>query len=285
MNTAMPTPAPTEIERLVKGIGIPPRPEVLTRLQKEIDSPNMSLSVVGQIINGDVALAASVMKVANSPAFGLSRKVSTVQQAIPVLGSRVLSSLVAGFALRSSINGPVRLDRFWDSSIRVAQLAARLTKEFRGVAADHAYTFGLFHDCGIAVLLQRFPDYRDTLQLANADGDRSFTEVEEARHATHHAAIGCFLTRSWGLAEDISRATLIHHDLSIFAPDAETEDARCRSLISLAALSDCFVNAFMRMSEDASWLRIRPHVMQHLNVDESDFHDLREMAFDLLENV
>jgi hypothetical protein len=82
MNTAMPTPAPTEIERLVKGIGIPPRPEVLTRLQKEIDSPNMSLSVVGQIINGDVALAASVMKVANSPAFGLSRKVSTVQQAI-----------------------------------------------------------------------------------------------------------------------------------------------------------------------------------------------------------
>ena len=41
----------------------------------------------------------------------------------------------------------------------------------------------------------------------------------------------------------------------------------------------------MRMSEDASWLRIRPHVMQHLNVDESDFHDLREMAFDLLENV
>jgi HD-like signal output (HDOD) protein len=87
-----------------------------------------------------------------------------------VLGSRVLSSLVAGFALRSSINGPVRLDRFWDSSIRVAQLAARLTKEFRGVAADHAYTFGLFHDCGIAVLLQRFPDYRDTLQLANADG-------------------------------------------------------------------------------------------------------------------
>ncbi|HRH73675.1 MAG TPA: hypothetical protein PLM62_11315, partial [Zoogloea sp.] len=66
---------------------------------------------------------------------------------------------------------------------------------------------------------------------------------------------------------------------------AETEDARCRSLISLAALSDCFVNAFMRMSEDASWLRIRPHVLQHLNVDESDFHDLREMAFDLLENL
>ena len=281
----MPIPAPTEIERLVKGIGIPPRPEVLTRLQKEIDSPNVSLSVVGQIINGDVALAASVMKAANSPAFGLSRKVSTVQQAIPVLGSRVLSGLVAGFTLRSSISGPVRLDRFWDSSIRGAQLAARLTKEFRSVAADQAYTFGLFHDCGIAVLLQRFPDYRETLQLANADSDRNFTEVEEARHATHHAAIGYFLTRSWGLAEDICRATLIHHDLSIFAPDAETEDARCRSLISLAALSDCFVNAFMRMSEDASWLQIRPHVLQHLNVDESDFHDLREMAFDLLENV
>jgi len=77
----------------------------------------------------------------------------------------------------------------------------------------------------------------------------------------------------------------VHHDLSIFAPDAETDDARCRTLISLAALSDCFVGSFMRMSEDASWLRIRPHVLQHLNIGESEFHDLREMAFELMENI
>lgn len=282
----MSLPDPAEVDRLLKGISIPPRPEVLTRLQKEIDSPNMSLTTVAQIINSDVALAAAVMKVANSPGFGLSRKVSTVQQAIPVLGSRTLASLVAGVTLRNSLSsGPVRLDRFWDSSLRCAQLCARLTREFRGVPAEHAYTFGLFHDCGIAVLMQRFPDYRDTLQLANNDTSRPFTEVEEAQHATHHAVIGYLLTRNWGLPEDISQATLLHHDLDIFDGNADAAAARCRTLVSLAELAGCYVGSFMRMNEDSSWLRSRSAVMAHLGLGENDFHDLREMAFELLEQV
>lgn len=277
-------PDPAEVDRLLKGISIPARPEVLTRLQKEMDSPNMSLNVVAQIITSDVALSASVMKVANSPAFGLARKVSTVQQAIPVLGTRSLSSLVAGVALRNSMSGgTVRLDRFWDSSLRTAQLCARLTREFRGVPAEHAYTFGLFHDCGIAVLMQRFPDYRETLQLANSDPSRSFTEVEEARYATHHAVIGYLLTRNWGLPEDISQATLLHHDLSIFDSGADAAAARCRTLVSLAALASNFVGSFMRLNEDSSWTRCRDAVMKHLGQDENDFHDLREMAFEFLE--
>jgi HD-like signal output (HDOD) protein len=226
------------------------------------------------------------MKVANSPGFGLSRKVSTVQQAIPVLGSRTLASLVAGVTLRNSLSGgAVRLDRFWDSSLRCAQLCARLTREFRGVPAEHAYTFGLFHDCGIAVLMQRFPDYRDTLQLANSDTSRPFTEVEEARHATHHAVIGYLLTRNWGLPEDISQATLLHHDLSIFEGNADATAARCRTLVSLAELAGSFVGSFMRMNEDSSWTRSRSAVMAHLGLGENDFHDLREMAFELLEQL
>ncbi len=282
----MSLPDPAEVDRLLKGISIPPRPEVLARLQKEIESPNMSLTTVAQIINSDVALAAAVMKVANSPGFGLSRKVSTVQQAIPVLGSRTLASLVAGVTLRNSLSGgAVRLDRFWDSSLRCAQLCARLTREFRGVPAEHAYTFGLFHDCGIAVLMQRFPDYRDTLQLANSDTSRPFTEVEEARHATHHAVIGYLLTRNWGLPDEISQATLLHHDLSIFEGNADATAARCRTLVSLAELAGCFVGSFMRMNEDSSWTRSRSAVMAHLGLGENDFHDLREMAFELLEQL
>ncbi len=281
----MPVPHQGEIERLLKGIDIPACPTVLTRLQKEIASSSASLTTIGTLISGDVALAASVLKVANSPAFGLRRKVSTVQQALPVLGMRTIGSLVAGVALRNAIGGGPRLDRFWDSTTRIAQLCARLTREFRGVPADSAYSFGLFHDSGIAVLMGRFPTYRETLQIANATGDRPFTAVEDERHDTNHAVLGYLLCRNWGLPEEICNATLLHHDMEIFAPTADDTAAKSRTLVALATLSACFVGSFMRMNEDSVWLLGRAPVMAHLNINESDFYDLRDMAFETLESM
>ncbi|HMV17043.1 MAG TPA: HDOD domain-containing protein [Zoogloea sp.] len=281
----MSQPDQAVLDRLLRGIDIPPCPAVLTALQREVAAPNASLTRIAQIINGDVSLAASVLKAANSPAFGLSRRVGNVAQAVPVLGMRTLSAITAGVALRTALSGGARrLERFWDSSSKTALLCARLTREFTGVPAETAYTFGLFHDCGIPVLIHRFPDYLDTLQLANGSFDLSFTEVEERRHATHHAAIGTLLTRNWGLPEDISTAILLHHDLDIFRPDADHIAARARTLVALGALASYFVGSSLRMSEDPWWIRGRPLYLAHLGLGDKDFLDLRETAFEAIES-
>lgn len=280
----MSQPDQATLDRLLRGIDIPPCPAVLTALQREVAAPNASLTRVAQIINGDVALAAAVLKTANSPAFGLSRRVSHVTQAVPVLGMRALSAITAGVVLRTTLSGDGRrLDRFWDSSTKTAQLCARLTREFSGVPAETAYTFGLFHDCGIPVLIRRFPDYLDTLQIANGSFDLSFTDVEERRHATHHAAIGTLLTRTWGLPEDVSTAILLHHDLDIFHPDADHTAARARTLVALGALAAGFVGSSLRMSEDPWWVRGRAQYLAHLGLGDKDYLDLREAAFEALE--
>jgi len=280
----MRTPDKDELDRLLKGVDIPACPAILTRVQKEIASPNASLAGIGKLIEGDVAMAASVLKVANSPAFGLSRKASTIQQALPVLGMRTIGGLVAGIALRNAVGGGPRLDRFWDSTTRIAQLCARLAKDFR-VPQDSAYSFGLFHDCGIAVLMGRFPDYRETLQLANTTDAQSFTEVEDARHATNHAVLGYLLCRNWGLPEEICNATLLHHDVSIFAADADASAAKVRTLVALATLAGYFVGSFMRMNEDSAWRRGREAMMAHMGIGENELFDLREMAFEILEGM
>lgn len=116
---------------------------------------------------------------------------------------------MSGIALRNAIGGGPRLGRFWDSSTRVAQLCARLTKEFRGVSRPTACSFGLFHDCGIAVLMGRFPDYRETLQLANSTYDRRSADIEDERHDTNHAIARLLaLPPSWGLPEEICNAAV-----------------------------------------------------------------------------
>lgn len=279
----MESPDHATLDRLLRGVDIPPCPAVLLSLQQEIASPNGSLGRIAQIVGTDVALAASVLKVANSPALGLSRHVGSISQAVSVLGMRALSALTAGIMLRAALSGgsSLYLERFWDSAARVASLCANLSREFRGVPTEMAYSFGLFHDCGIAVLMKRFPSYTETLESASAAYDQSFTSVEEAHHATNHAAVGYFLTRTWGLPEEISKATLLHHDLSIFDGDADHTAAQARTLVSFATLAEHIAHSQRYLTDDTNWILGKSAVMAHLGISEQDVCDLKESYCDL----
>lgn len=268
----------TDLDKLLKGIEIPPCPAVLGQLADLIDSPTASMATIGALIGRDVALSAAVIKVANSPWFALRQKVSTVAQAVGVLGMTAVANLVTGELLRQSLSEgkTVRMDRFWDSTAKIAAVAARLSRQLTGLSADQAYTFCLFRDCGIPVLMRRFPDYRETLQQANASLERDFTEIEDERHATNHAVIGYLLTRNWGLPDSLCRAVQIHHDPQVFASNTDKETIKLRSLIVISILADYLVSSFQHLKEDVQWLRWRDTILTHLNLSDSDLFDLQE---------
>lgn len=277
----------TEVDRLLKGIEIPPCPAILTRLSELILSPTASMGAIANVISKDVALSAAVIKTANSPLLGLSRKVESVSQAVNLLGMTMVINLVMGELLRSSLSkgSAMRADRFWDTSGKIAAVCARLSKRFMGISPDQAYTFGLFHDCGIPVLMRRFPDdYRETLQQANASLNENFVDIEDARHATNHAVIGYLLTRNWGLPEQTCHAVQRHHDPQIFSSEADNETAGLRTLVSLVILAEYLVAFSTNMKEDVEWLRWKSAVMAHLGLDDSDLYDLQDEILQTLDS-
>jgi HD-like signal output (HDOD) protein len=95
--------------------------------------------------------------------------------------------------------------------------------------------------------------------------------------------LGYLLTRNWGLSEDLCNAILLHHDIDVFAPEADATAAKARTLVSLSALAEYYVNSCQRLAEDAAWQRMRAPVMAHLGISENDLFDLREIAFETLE--
>lgn len=268
----------TDLDKLLKGIEIPPCPAILGQLSALIDSPTASMTAIAALVGRDVALSAAVIKVANSPWFALRQKVATVAQAVGVLGMTAVANLVTGELLRQSLSEgkTVRMDRFWDSTAKIAAVAARLSRQLTGLSADQAYTFGLFRDCGIPVLMRRFPDYRETLQRANASLEQNFTDIEDARHATNHAVIGYLLTRNWGLPDTLCRAVQSHHDPQVFSSTADNDTAKLRSLIVIGILADYLVSSFQHLKEDVQWLRWRDTILTHLNLSDSDLFDLQE---------
>ena len=141
----------SELERTLNGIGIPPRPIIIDRITQEMRKDEPNFNYLGQLITADVSLAASLIKMANSPYFGLQGRARSVNDAVLMLGLKVTSRAIAGLSLRRAFPASPQLERFWSASAQTAALSGWLVSalEIPGLHADEAYTFGLFRDCGI----------------------------------------------------------------------------------------------------------------------------------------
>jgi putative nucleotidyltransferase with HDIG domain len=241
-----------DIDALVSSISIPPRPTLLTELQAEMAAADPDFDRIAKLVASDVALTAAVLRAVSSPFYALSRKATTMTEAISLLGLRQIGALVTGFVLRKAVGGDgANLTRFWDVTTKRSFALSRLARGLRGVDVDVAQTFGLFCDVGIALLMQRFPNYAETLGAANRSKVEAFTEVEQAAHQTDHALIGALMARAWGLPKTVSEAIRAHHDYAVFqdphAPEAVTR------LIGMGLVAELAIQRFAGMNESREW--------------------------------
>jgi len=226
-----------QLQAFLQGIDIPPCPAILLDLDRELNKASPDQRDIARIISKDVALSGRVMQIANSPAFSSGRELNSIIQALNVLGSQQVFNLVVTQLLKVALAGApeVPMDRFWDTSAQTARLSAELARRLRCVRPDYAYTFGLFHDCGIPLILKRFPLAREALAAANAAVDRSFTEVEEEHLGTNHAAIGYFLARRWRLPEFVVQGIRGHHDYALLTSTDLPEISRAVIAVNVLA--------------------------------------------------
>lgn len=269
----------------LRGIAVPPCPDIVAALLDESRREDIDFIRITRLITGDVALAAAVLKSANSPFFALRRKVQSVQQAVAVLGLRNLLKIVYGVVLRQSLGGAGAppLERFWERSNYNAVVSAYLAGRLPGVSTDDAYTFGLFHDAGIAILMQKFPDYRQTLMRANA-APLAMTAIEDAAHQVNHVVVGTLLARGWYLPDQVVWAIRYHHEADIYAKPRKHATPDVCLLVAIRLISEHIVARFLGYPDDAEWEHNKEAALGHLGWFEDDIDDLaRGLAVDLRE--
>ncbi|MBE0621749.1 MAG: HDOD domain-containing protein [Burkholderiales bacterium] len=221
-------------DRIVKEIGIPPCPAILTKLLREARSDEPDFRRVGQLVTSDVALASAVLKVANSPFYALPTKAASVQQALVLLGLNAVTQLVTGLLLRQAFSGTAGpgMEHYWKISMATSLISSLLCRETGQGDGGIAGTYGLFRDCGMPVMMQKFTIYTDIFDGSALTPGEPALEIENERYATNHAQVGAELARSWQLSESLCYAILHHHDLR--SPDEELAqaDADARTLIA-----------------------------------------------------
>lgn len=268
--------AEQQLERAAQAVGIPSCPRVLLDLSAETKKEEPNLRKIEALVSKDMGLMATLLKTVNSPFYGLSTKVGTVRQAIQVIGLSMLSRTVTGIVLKKALSGgnPAGMEAFWDTSAKAAMIAAFIAKQLPGMNRDEAYTFGLFQNCGIPMLLQRYPDYAQTLTQAENDAERKHTEVEEAAHGTDHATMGYLLTKSWNLPEDLSQAIRHHHEYTLVADANAQLSTQSRNLIAIGLAADHALQLSAADKVSVEWAKGGHYALAHLGLSTAEFDEI-----------
>jgi putative nucleotidyltransferase with HDIG domain len=192
---------------------VPPLPHVVAQLLKEIQDPNATASSVGDIAASDPAMAASMIRTVNSAAFGLSRKITSVAEAVNFIGFTSVKSMVLRMQLEQTLGGAAKgnddVEDLWIHSLVVSYIADTLARRVPGVDRGFVSTLALLHDIGKLVVQTQFPTEAE--QLRGRSGDESPLTREVRVLGVDHAALGANLAAKWGLPGDLVQAIRWHH--------------------------------------------------------------------------
>lgn len=278
------------IEKVLKGITIPSPPQIITDLQMEMALPEPDLTEMASMISKDPGLAGGVLKTLNSPLYG-NRDIASISKAVMMLGMTTVANIVNTLFLRDSMsqNDDVSDDtyeamvRFWDSATDVARACRLVAKRIGIHDPDMSYMLGLFHNAGIPLLMQRFPDYPKVIVESYLLNGARIVDVENQHYETNHAVISFYAARSWKLPEILCRVIAKHHNAAeIFSdkdkthPDEKSYLAILKVGEHLAGLSYTIGNS----ESDEEWLQIGDKALDYVGLSQFDYDDLAGLAAD-----
>ena len=253
----------------LKDIVIQPCPALLSDLRVEVNREDPEPATIARIASRDVAMAAALIKVANSPIYARSRPAATVAEAVALLGISQTVSILTGFLLCETIQvkSPL-LEHFWETSTRRAYAMGYIARQMYGVNADIAHTCGLFCNVGIPVMLQGIKGYEATLSHALAQTDKTVTEVENEAHRTDHAVVGAIVAKTWRLSPDVAHAVRLHHDFTVLKD--HNIPAKVRTLVAMALLAEHLVALHEGVQQHREWELHGAECLAHLHVSEEE---------------
>ncbi len=216
-------------------------PAAYVRLNELVDDPGSSTDDIAHVITQDVALTARLLRVANSPLYGLSTQIDTVSRAVTVLGTQQVRSLALATSACKSFEGIpnelMSMENFWEHSILCALCARTLALECLKQQREAVFVAGLLHDIGQLVLYRALPDLsRQTLEAClDSPDELESQEAEREIIGFDHAEIGSELARNWSLPASLQVCIAYHHDPAQ-ATQSRVETAIVHIANSIAAL-------------------------------------------------
>ncbi|MEW6288933.1 MAG: HDOD domain-containing protein [Thermodesulfobacteriota bacterium] len=267
------------MQNLISQMGdLPTLPAVASRINMEMRNEALNAQLLGEIIAEDTALAAKILRLANSAFYGLQKQVTTLNKAVMILGFNTVKNLalsVSIYALFKERPGsPIDVKGLWLHSLGCAVAAKIITENLYKKLGEEAFLFGILHDIGKIVFINALPaDYEKTLLLIR---DRHIPEgdAEMEVMGCNHQRLGSQLLDSWKFPDNIIQAVKYHHE-----PQLKTAkiDPQLKDLIRALFLGNQMAKALhLGMSTNPTREEIPKIVWQSLNIKRSQINTLAD---------
>jgi HD-like signal output (HDOD) protein len=263
---------------------IPTLPTVVTKISKLLQDPNVGLRDVADVVAEDAALAAKVLKIANSAFYGLRTPCISTQQAATVLGLQVLKTVVMQASVINQYdhlaNTGFDVDGLWKSSIATAQachfIAKRCKKKLE-LGPEELYVCGLLHNLGQIVLLDNLKDHYVGI-VKEAELKNLPVQVIELKQLGYdHTDVGCKVAQRWGLPAAVIAAIQFHHG----PQDAIDREA----VIGLASRTDALVHRVHSGQNGSATPALDGKLLTRLGATIDDAEALVEFVSESLQTV
>jgi putative nucleotidyltransferase with HDIG domain len=214
------------LEPLLKQAGeLPSLPEVYIRVTELLETESATGIKIGEAVQSDPALTARILKLINSAYYGLQNPVTSISQAVTLLGRQQLKQVLVGSVLANVFKDfditafPLR--DFWQHCIKTAIIARQLAMQNARVIDHEAFfTAGLLHDIGWLVIAKVNPgSYTQITALAKTE-NKDVIQVENEKLGVTHIEVGVALLEKWGIPGLITECVRKHHDIEHIGPYA-----------------------------------------------------------------
>jgi putative nucleotidyltransferase with HDIG domain len=243
---------------------LPALPALVVELLTALSDEQVSAEQLAHSLSQDPALSAKTLRLANSSFYGMPRQISSIQEALPILGRRTIRTVVMAAGITGAFKEPdvpgFAFKAFWRHAVGTAMCGQALARELR-MDSDIGFTVGLLHDLGQMALACALPTlYSEVLSHQQAT-DIQLIDAEQAIMGTDHAFMGARLAEHWHFSPAIVEAIEYHH-----APAMHHGPG----LVGLAHLADAFSHALGLSGLPSERVPMTPPEIWHAMAPDAD---------------
>lgn len=251
-------------------------PNVYFQLQKIIENPSKTIADTAFVIEKDAALTMRLLRIVNSAFYGFPSKITSIDRAINLIGSKELQNIVLGTIVIDRFSDLpsdlISMHDFWSTNLRCALIAQGIDQYLGKPYTESIFVCGILHNIGQLVFFRRIPDLAKEVSrmfLANNNSPGlDETVFENDIIGFDHYATGSALTQLWKLPAIITESIRLHP-----FPDHIGNYSKIASILRLA-------DSYSKLED-----QLPNHISSNLNIPDSDMSSITDKAYDQFEDV
>ncbi len=262
------------LQQVIDTGSLPTLSTVASKLISLTAKEDTTIFDITKLISQDISLSAKVLKVVNSSFYNFPNEVGTIQQAVAILGTNAVRSLVLSFSFLNMERGVepdgFSYEEFWEHSLAAAVSAKLLMGKICDDDTEEVFTVSLLANLGKLILASAFTDRYSEIFSQVAQGDKSLHQLEEELIGADHAYIGCEAAHLWHFPESLTVPILNHHDPESYQGD----DSVMKRNIEIVYLASLLANILYSGKPIDYHRPFREQAKQRFSLDDETIDDL-----------